>query len=147
MTTQPAGEYTRPLPDLDRKLTQPYWEGTRQHELRIQQCDACGHRWFPPSFCCPQCLNESYTWTKVSGRAKLWSWINMWQMYYLGFANERPYLVAFVELEEGPRLMAGLEGVAPDSADLRCDIPLEVVFDDVTPEVTLPRFRPVQGAE
>jgi uncharacterized OB-fold protein len=144
MTTNPTSDaYTRPLPDLDRKLTQPYWEATRNHELRIQQCDACGHLWFPPSFCCPQCLGEAITWTRVSGRAKLWSWINMWQMYYLGFANERPYLVAFVELEEGPRLMASLQGVAPDAPELRCDMPLEVVFDDVTPEVTLPRFRPV----
>lgn len=75
----------------------------------------------------------------MSGRAKLWSWIDMWQMYYRGFADERPYLVAYVELEEGPRLMSTI--VAADRSTLTCDMPLEVVFDDVTPEITLPKFR------
>ena len=136
--------YKRPLPDLERKLTQPYWEATKRHELVIQQCDACQHLWFPPSFCCPKCLGEAISWKRVSGRAKIWSWIDMWQMYFRGFADERPYLVAYVELEEGPRLMASLVDIDEERTGLYCDMPLEIVFDDVTPEVTLPRFRPIR---
>ena len=133
--------YKRPLPTVTR-LTKPYWDAAKNHELHMQKCDDCAHIWFPPSVCCPQCLSERYTWTKVSGRARLWSWINMWQMYYQGFADERPYTVVYVQLEEGPRLMAGVMGI--DREDLRCDMPLQVVFDDVTDEITLPKFAPVK---
>jgi uncharacterized protein len=131
--------YARPLPTITT-LTAPYWEGARQHELRVQRCDECASWWFPPAELCPECLSESFTWTPVSGRAKLWSWIDMWQLYFRGFADERPYTVAFVELEEGPRMMSGL--VHYDRDSLRCDMPLVVAFDAVTPEITLPKFRP-----
>ena len=140
MTTD-ASEYARPLP-TPTPLTAPYWEATKRHELRIQRCDDCAHFWFPPAEYCPQCLSEDYTWTEVSGKAKLWSWIEMWQVYFGGFADERPYNVGYVELDEGPRLMSNL--VDCDRSALRCDMPLEVVFDDVTAEVTLPKFRPAE---
>lgn len=136
MTTESA--YNKPLPTIT-SLTRPYWEAAKNHELRLQRCDDCGHVWFPPSYCCPKCLGDHMTWTKMSGRAKLWSWIDIWQMYYRGFAEERPYIVAYVELEEGPRLMSTIVDV--EGSDLCCDMPLEVTFDDVTDEVTLPKFR------
>jgi uncharacterized OB-fold protein len=64
----------------------------------------------------------------------------MWQRYFPAFEGDIPYVVAFVQLEEGPRLMATVTGCDP--ADLRCDMPLEAWFDDVTPEISLPKFRP-----
>lgn len=134
MTTS---EYTRPLPKMN-KLTQPYWDAAKKHEFHLQKCDACAHVWFPPAMCCPNCLSEKYTWTRMSGRATLWSWINMWQMYFKGFADERPYVVAYVKLEEGPLLMSSIIG---DRESLQCDMPLEVTFDDVTPEISLPKFK------
>jgi uncharacterized OB-fold protein len=130
--------YNRPLP-TPGKLTAPYWEAAKNHEFKLQKCDECGHIWFPPAVCCPQCLSESFTWTAMSGRAQIWSWIDMWQMYYRGFADERPYTVAYVELEEGPRLMSSIVGLV--GSELRVGMPLEVVFDDVTDEITLPKFR------
>ena len=137
--TSETQEYAKPLPVI-KTLTEPYWSATKKHELRLQQCDECAHLWFPPAEYCPRCLSDQYTWTVVSGRAKLWSWISMWQMYFPAFADERPYVVAFVELDEGPRMMSTV--VDCDPADLVCDMPLEVTFDDITPEITLPKFRP-----
>jgi uncharacterized OB-fold protein len=78
---------------------------------------------------------------KASGRGMIWSWVVFWQRYFAAFEADIPYNVAYVELEEGPRLMTNL--VEYDPASIRCDMPVEVVFDDVTPEVTLPKFRPV----
>ena len=130
--------YNRPLP-TPSKLTAPYWEAAKNHEFKLQKCDECGHIWFPPSVCCPQCLSERFTWTTMSGRGRIWSWIDMWQMYYRGFLDERPYAVAYVELEEGPRLMSSIVGMV--GSELRVGMPLEVVFDDVTDEITLPKFR------
>ena len=141
MTTQ-ATEYKKPLPRLT-KLNRPYWEAAKNHELRLQRCSDCSHVWFPPAEVCPKCLGENYEWTKVSGRGKVWSWIVMWQRYFPGFADDLPYNVAYVGLEEGPRMMTNIVGC--DSAEIRCDMPVEVVFDDVTEEFSLPKFKPVRG--
>jgi uncharacterized OB-fold protein len=129
----------RPLPRIN-KLNAPYWEATKRHELQIQRCKACGHRWFPPASRCPQCLSSDHEWAPASGRGKVWSWIVMWQRYFPAFEDRIPYNVAYVELEEGPRLMTNI--VDCDESDLRCDLPVEVVFEDVTDEIMLPVFRP-----
>ena len=139
MSEPPA--YTKPLP-RPNALSRPFWEGTKQHELRLQRCDACGTHRFPPSPRCPECLSDAAQWVKVSGRGKVWSWIRMWQRYFPAFEAELPYNVAYVELDEGPKLMTNL--VEVDDADIHCDMPVEVVFDDVTEQITLPKFRPLK---
>jgi uncharacterized OB-fold protein len=132
-------EYAKPLPRPNR-LSQPFWDGAKRHELLLQKCSACGHVWFPPSTRCPQCLSAEYEWSKASGRGRVWSWIVMWQRYFAAFEADIPYNVAYVELEEGPRLMTNIVGC--DNEAIYCDMPVEVVFEDVTPEIALPKFRP-----
>jgi uncharacterized OB-fold protein len=68
----------------------------------------------------------------------------MWQRYFPAFDSERPYVVAYVELEEGPRMMSTIVDCPPD--EISCDMPVEAVFDDVTDEVSLPKFRRTQPA-
>jgi uncharacterized protein len=136
-----VSDYKKPLPRINR-LNAPFWDGARQHQLRLQRCTACGKTWFPPSQRCPQCLNTSHEWAAVSGRGKVWSWINMWQRYFPAFESEIPYTVAYVQLDEGPRLITGVVDFDPE--ELRCDLPVEVVFDDVTEEISLPKFRPTR---
>jgi hypothetical protein len=137
------GVYTKPLPRINR-LSRPFWEGTKRHELLLQRCTACERYRFPPSERCPDCLGTAAAWVRVSGRGRVWSWIHMWQPYFPAFDADRPYVVAYVELDEGPRLMTTIVGCAP--AEIACDMPVEVVFDDVTDAVSLPKFRPVAGA-
>jgi uncharacterized OB-fold protein len=132
-------EYSKPLPRPNR-LSQPFWDGAKWHELLLQKCAACGHVWLPPSTRCPKCLSTEYEWSKASGRGKVWSWIVMWQRYFAAFEQDIPYNVAYVELEEGPRLMTNLVGVENDA--IYCDMPVEVAFEDVTAEISLPKFRP-----
>jgi uncharacterized OB-fold protein len=135
-----AGEgYSKPLPRPNR-LSQPFWDGAKRHELLLQKCAACAHVWFPPSSRCPRCLSADYAWSKASGRGKVWSWIVMWQRYFPAFEAEIPYNVAYVELEEGPRLMTNLVGVESDA--IYCEMPVQVVFEDVALEISLPKFRP-----
>jgi uncharacterized OB-fold protein len=131
----------RPLPRIN-KLNAPFWEGMREHELRLQRCKSCGHRWFPPASRCPRCLSSDYEWVAASGRGKVWSWIVMWQRYFPAFADRIPYNVAYVELDEGPQLMTNI--VDCDEDELRCDLPVEVVFERVNDEITLPVFRPAR---
>jgi uncharacterized OB-fold protein len=136
-----VSEYAKPLPHLT-KLNRPYFEGAKQGELRLQRCGACGHHWFPPSTSCPRCLSPEYEWVKVSGRGRVWSWIMMHQLYFKSFEADIPYNVAFIQLEEGPFMMSSLVDIADDQ--IRCDLPVEVTFDQVTDEIAIPRFRPAE---
>ena len=129
--------YTKPLPVIDA-LTAPYWAHAKAHELAVQKCNACGHRHFPPSPVCPECLSEDQAWEVVSGRAKLVSWASFHRAYWDSYRDDVPYDVCVVELEEGPVLVSNFAGPVPDH--LRMGLPLRVVFDDVTPEISLARF-------
>lgn len=129
---------SRPLPRITPD-NEPFWEAARRHELRLQKCDDCGRIWWPPGPVCPDCLGERYTWAPVSGRGTVSSFVVFHKAWFPAFANETPYAVVQVELEEGPRLTANLVDVPP--AEIRVGLPVTVVFDDVTAEVTIPRFR------
>jgi uncharacterized protein len=132
--------YEKPLP-LSTKLNKSFIEGTKQGELRLQRCDDCGFVWFPASTHCPHCLSEAYQWIKASGRGRVWSWIVMHQRYFKAFAADLPYNCAMVKLEEGPVMMSTVVGVPNES--IRCDMPVEVVFEDATEEMSIPKFRPI----
>jgi len=80
-------------------------------------------------------------WVRVSGRGKVYTWTTIYQRYHPAFAEELPYNVTMVALEEGPRLLANI--VDCKNEDLRIGMEVEVVFEDVTEEITLPKFRPV----
>lgn len=131
--------YTKPLPMLT-KLSAPFWEGTKQGELRLQKCQECGEVWYPPAAHCPNCISRNYTWVTLSGRGKVWSWIVMHQRYFAEFADDIPYVVAFIELEEGPMLMSTLVDIEREA--IQCDLPVTVVFEDATEEMAVPKFRP-----
>jgi uncharacterized OB-fold protein len=131
-------EYTKPLPTLTR-LNRPFFEGARQGELRLQRCDACGQYWFPPSTNCSRCLSTAYTWTPVSGRGRVWSWIVMHQRYFKSFEADLPYNVAFIKLDEGPFMMSTIVGTPVEA--IRCDLPVQATFDPATDEIAVPKFR------
>ena len=136
-----SAEYTKPLP-RPQAMDMPYWEGLKKRELRMQKCRDCGKVWFPPAFGCPQCLSTNYEWAKLSGKGKVWSWSVFYQVYYQSFAKDIPYNVIQVQVDEGPIMISNM--VECKNEDLKCDMRVEIVFDDVTPEVTLPKFRPVR---
>ena len=136
-------EYAKPLPQPTAE-TKPFWEGCRRHELLIPKCPACGARWFPPAALCPECWNEHPIAEPVNGRGTVYSYAIYHRLYHPAFKEDIPYLVAIIELDEGPRMMSNLIGCAPEQA--RVGMPVEVVFEDVTGEVTLYKFRPVAAS-
>jgi hypothetical protein len=137
-------DYTGPLP-VPTPETRPFWEGARRHELHVQRCRTCTQHFFFPRGACPHCLSADLEWRRVSGRGTLHTFTVV-HRGARGFPLPAPYILAVVELEEGPRLMTNLVGVEPDPERLDLGMPVEVVFEDVTPEVTLPRFRPAPSA-
>jgi uncharacterized protein len=136
-------ESAKPLPQPD-PLTKPYWDSLKAHAMRLQRCGSCGRFVFFPRALCPFCFSDALTWTPVSGRGVVHAFTVPHRHPSPAFQPDLPYVVALVELEEGPRLMTNLIGVPPDPAQIAVGMPVEVVYDDVTPEVTLPKFRPLQ---
>lgn len=126
-----------PVPTEDSK---PYWEGCKRHELLIQRCQDCGHYRFPPSVLCPKCMSTNVQWARVSGQGKVYSWTIFHYLYHPAFAKDIPYNVAIVELEEGPRIHSNI--VECRNEDIYIGMPVEVVFEDVSEEIALPKFRP-----
>jgi uncharacterized OB-fold protein len=137
-TAMPA--YPGPIP-LPTPETRPFWEAARRHELCLQRCTACAEYLFYPRAVCPRCLGTDLEWRRVSGRGTLHTFTVV-HRGARGFPLGPPYVLAIVELAEGPRLMTNLVGIAPDPAAFSIGMPVEVVFEDVTDQVTLPRFRP-----
>jgi uncharacterized protein len=133
--TMPTPARAVPVPTPE---TAHFWEGTARGELRLQRCRACTAIYFPPQPFCPACSSDDIEVVRASGRGSLYSYV-ITNRAAPGF--EAPYVIAVVQLEEGPRLLSNLVGVAPDPDALPLDLPLVVVYETVG-EIALPVFRP-----
>ncbi len=134
----------KPLPTPD-PLTKPYWDSVKAHAMQIQQCASCHKFIFYPRAVCPHCGSRDLQWTPVSGRGKIYGFtINMGRHpSTAAFANDVPYVIAVVELEEGARLMTNIVGIAPSPDKIKVGMDVVVQYDDVSDAITLPKFRPV----
>lgn len=122
-------------------LHQPFWDALRSHRLVLQRCTGCGAFRFIPGEICPACHSADSSWTEVSGRGQVYTYTIVHRAPTPAYQARAPYVIAQVELEEGPRVSTTLVGVDP--ADARVGMPVSVVFDDVEPDLTLYRFAPV----
>ncbi len=128
------------LPRIDEE-SRGFWEALARHELYFQRCRDCGRARFPPRALCPACLSSATAWVRASERGTVYSFTVTYQNQAPGFRDALPYVLAIVELAEGPRLVTHIVGCPPEA--VRIGMAVEVVFDDVAPEVTLAKFRPV----
>jgi len=131
--------YTKPIPAISDDM-RPFYAGAKRHELWMQRCRSCGVQRFPARAICSSCLSTESEWVPVSGRGEIFSFNVMHQVYHPGFATEVPYAVVVVKLEEGARMVSNLAGVAPH--DIRIGMPVRAVFEQISDEVTLPKFVP-----
>jgi hypothetical protein len=127
----------RPLPT---PVSRPFWDGLREGRIRLQQCDDCGAWVFYPRSHCNHCLSDRLGWHEVSGAGTLYTYTVTRQATAPFFADEVPQRLAVVELAEGVRLTSTLVDVADH--DIRVGMKLAPVFDRVSDQVTLLRFRP-----
>jgi len=130
---------TKPLPRITPD-DQIFWDSARQHRLMLPTCSHCQRRSWPPGPVCPYCFSDDLTWTEASGRGIVSSWVVVHKAWLPAFAADIPYNAVQVRLEEDVSLTGNLVGAGNDS--LRVGLPVQAVFDDVTPEVTLIRFKP-----
>lgn len=132
--------YAKPLPVPDGD-TKPFWDYCKQHELRMQKCLKCGRFRYPPSILCPHCHHMEAEWARLKGKGQVYSFIVVRRPYHPGFANEGPYTLAIIETEEGTRMLSNVIGCKPE--EVKVGMPVEVAFEDVTPEFALPKFKPL----
>ena len=134
-----------PLPDLEDPLTAEFFAGAARGELVVPRCGTCeAWVWYPePS--CPECGGE-LTWTRTSGRGRLFSWAVVQRPFLPAFAEMVPFVTALVALEEAPEVRIVTYVVDVDPATLTADLPLEVTFRPLSfptvPDrtVTVPMF-------
>ena len=131
--------YRKPLPqpNADDRF---FWEGCKRHQLLFQKCRDCGHVRWPAAIFCPQCHSDETEVITSAGKGILYTYAVYHRAYHPGFADDIPYVTAVVALDEGPHLLSNLVGYTPDA--LKCDMPLLVVWEDITPDFALPKFRP-----
>ena len=126
--------------------TRPFWEAARKHELLLRKCVECGHHRNPLAVdanICPNCGSRKPSdWVKASGRGKVLSFTVVHRIFHPAFEAEAPYVVVIAELEEGCRLLGNMRGISPDR--VKGDMPIEVIFEKLTDEITLPQFTPAK---
>jgi uncharacterized OB-fold protein len=132
-------DLVKPLP-IPMKWSQPFWDAAREHKLVLKKCSSCGFIDHPPYLYCTNCSADEHEWVEASGKGTLAAYaINQFGVPF-PFWVDLPYVVALIDLEEGIRMISNI--VECDQEKLTNGMALEVVFDDVTDEVTLPKWRP-----
>ena len=134
-------EHAKPLPQFTPG-SEPYWDACNRHELRLQRCSECAAFRFYPSPMChePDCMGLDYDWAEVSGRGEVHTFTVVHRPVSEAWADDAPYVIAMIQLDEGPVMMSNVVDCSPD--DVRIGLPVEVVFRDLAEGVTLPYFRP-----
>ncbi len=135
-----SGAYQGPLP-AKQPESDFYWEKAQAHELWLRRCNACERAYFYPRDFCPQCGSRDVAWIQASGRGTLHTFAIVHRAPVPAFRDRVPFVVAMVDLEEGARIPTNLIGVEPDPAHIHVGMPVEVAFEDMTDEITLPLFR------
>jgi len=126
-----------PIPDLD---TKDFWDGCRHHYILVQRCRNCGTFRYYPRPMCHNCNSMDTEWVRATGKGKIYSWTVTTHQFHPNF--KPPYIIAIVELEEGIRMTSNIMDCDPE--ELWIGMPVEVIFDDITSKITLPKFKPVK---
>jgi uncharacterized protein len=119
-------------------LTRPFWDAAARGGLLLPRCNACGLHFFRPEVACTHCFSVDWRWVEASGRGTLYSYTVVHRAPAPGFVV--PFVLAVVELDEGPAIFSNLVGCAAN--DIHIGMPLRVRFEQVSRDVHLPRFEP-----
>jgi len=126
-------------PPLANAITLPFWQAAAEHRLVVQRCTACGHTRLPPGPVCPECRSAEADWKELSGRGEIYTYTIVHRPIAAG--QPLPTVIAIVALDDagGVRMISNLVGVDP--SEVAIGMPVEVVWEDMTAELAIPRFR------
>lgn len=132
----------RPLPRINRD-SEAYWRSAKEHNLKLQRCTDCRRMRFYPSHACHFCGSLAFEWALISGKGELYTYTIVRRGPGSPFEELLPVVVAMVTLEEGPTLMANI--VDCPEEEIAIGMPLQIAYEDVTEDITLPVFVPYRG--
>lgn len=129
---------SRPLPTLLEPDTQPFWEATKNHELRYQVCDDCNKIVFYPRRHCPHCMGLNLSWKTSQGEGSVYTYTVIRQIAHPAFRERAPYIIAWIDLDEGFRMLSTIVG-----DEITIGQRVRVTWDDQENDISLPLFAPV----
>ena len=133
----------RPTPITD-ELSERFWSAAKHRRLVIQRCRACYHAYHPPVAVCLECTGFAFDFVEASGRGRVSSFCVSYDQHVRGFAHRIPYALVWVVLEDFPEVTMVTNFVAAEPDELAIDLEVEVAFEQVSPEIVLPQFRPTR---
>lgn len=139
-----APEHERFLPVGIPGWQQPFWDSLRAHDVRVQRCSACGTYRYHPRELCARCQSRAAEWAPISGRGTVYSYTIVRRAPTPAYQACAPYAIVHVTMEEHFRMAATIRAIEPESVQI--DLPVRLVYDDVTPEWTLFVFEPTAAA-
>lgn len=139
MTAAAASTWTGPIP-RPSTVSQPFWEGAREHRLVLQRSRNTGQYVFYPRAVSPFGADDTLEWAEVSGRGRVHAFSIARTPTAPHLVDQVPYVVAVVELDEGPHMTANIVDCLPE--EVRTGMPVEAVYEDISEEITLVQFRP-----
>jgi hypothetical protein len=143
--TQQQRTVAKPIP-IPTQETDFYWEKCHQHELWVRKCNDCRQAYFYPRDFCPNCFSRNTAWIRCSGKGTLHTFGVVVRPPHRAWAEDVPFVVAMVDLQEGCRIPTNLVQVAIDPSNpgknIKVGMPVEVVWEDRTDKISLPMFRP-----
>ncbi len=131
----------RPLPRLDEPDTREFWAATRDGKLQYQQCESCHTIVFYPRRHCTGCTGGRLVWKEAGGQGTVYTYSIVRQSYHPFFRDKVPYAVAWIDLDEGPRILSNVTGLEDPSRDIRIGMRVEVEWE-AHENVKIPLFRP-----
>ena len=131
--------YNKPLPK-PTALTAPFWQAAHEGRLELQHCSQCNNIQHYPRRVCSNCWSEEIEWKQCSGNGSVYSYSICRFPSFPSFKEDVPYVVAMVELEEGVMMTTNI--IDCPVADVHIGMKVEAVFDQVTDDYTLVKFRP-----
>jgi len=131
----------KPVPVVN-PWARPFWEAAKEKRLIIQQCKDCEKHIFYPRIACPHCFSDQVDWVEASGKGNVYSFTVVNNNAPSAFIPDIPYVIAVVKLEEGVQMLSNIVGCDPEA--VTCDMPVEVTFEELNDEFTLPKFQPVK---
>ena len=132
--------YDKPIPiPSNGDLTKPFWEAAKRGEFIIPYCNSCSTLFFYPREVCPNCFSKDLDWKKMSGKGHVYTYTHVRQAVHPSFQSANGHIYAIVQLDEGPKIPSGISGCEPK--EVYVDMPVSVVFDDITEDYTLVKFE------
>lgn len=131
-------EYTKPLPVMEG-LAGEFYGWCKEEDLHFQKCTSCDTFRHVPREMCAECNSFEWEWARSTGRGTVYTWVVVNRALHPAFSRDAPYADVVVEMEEGVRLLSTVVDCPPE--ELEIGMPVELTYDPVTEDITLPRFK------